>query len=184
MVKEFDLDPTIDVWLVLDLDETVQAGEGDDSTEEYGVTIAASLANYFLLQDLSVGMIINDTAGSSLPMDRGARQTDRALELLAVARASEAPPLADALGIHEISFMRSSALIVITSSPDPSWVEGLRLVMRRGVHASAIVLDGASFGATSDIKPVSETLGAIGAPALIVHRGDNLGQILETGMIR
>jgi uncharacterized protein (DUF58 family) len=34
MVKEFDLDPTIDAWVVLDLDESVQAGSGSESTEE------------------------------------------------------------------------------------------------------------------------------------------------------
>src|SRR5215469_816927 len=50
MVKEFDLDPTIDVVILLDLDRSIQAGEGDSSTEEYGVTIAASLASYLLRQ--------------------------------------------------------------------------------------------------------------------------------------
>src|SRR5690348_17762660 len=35
MVKEFDLDPTIDVVILLDLDRDVQAGEADSSTEEY-----------------------------------------------------------------------------------------------------------------------------------------------------
>src|SRR5262245_9859495 len=42
MVKEFDLDPTIDVVILLDLDRDVQSGEGDGSTEEYGVTVASS----------------------------------------------------------------------------------------------------------------------------------------------
>src|SRR5690606_17012240 len=38
MVKEFDLDPTSDIWLVLDLEQRVQAGAGEESTEEYAVT--------------------------------------------------------------------------------------------------------------------------------------------------
>src|SRR5260221_4189543 len=50
MVKEFDLDPTIDVVILLDLDQDIQAGEGDSSTEEYGVTIAATLASDLLRQ--------------------------------------------------------------------------------------------------------------------------------------
>src|SRR6266849_4800682 len=46
MVKEFDLDPSLDVWLFLDLHQEVQAGQGEFSTEEYGVTVAATIATY------------------------------------------------------------------------------------------------------------------------------------------
>ena len=67
MVKEFDLDPTIDVVLMLDLDREAQAGEGDSSTEEYGVTMAASIAAYLLRQqELSVGLHVNGTRGVGL----------------------------------------------------------------------------------------------------------------------
>ncbi|MGH2507180.1 MAG: DUF58 domain-containing protein, partial [Ktedonobacteraceae bacterium] len=59
MVKEFDLDPAIDAWIFLDLHGAVQAGTGEHSTEEYGVTIAATVASYMLRQDLSLGMIVN-----------------------------------------------------------------------------------------------------------------------------
>ncbi|MGD8737042.1 MAG: DUF58 domain-containing protein, partial [Anaerolineae bacterium] len=36
MVKTFDLEPSGDLWIVLDMDASVQAGEGEESTEEYG----------------------------------------------------------------------------------------------------------------------------------------------------
>jgi uncharacterized protein (DUF58 family) len=68
MVKEFELDPLADVWIFLDAEHSVQAAlphpppsaQVDDfwrgfvsiplapTTEEYGVSIAASLARYFL----------------------------------------------------------------------------------------------------------------------------------------
>ena len=35
MVKTFEMDPTSNVWVLLDLEGAVQAGEGDESTEEY-----------------------------------------------------------------------------------------------------------------------------------------------------
>src|SRR5437899_2338659 len=53
MVKEFDLDPAVDAWVFLDLHDAVQAGEGEQSTEEYAVTIAATIATYLLRHDLS-----------------------------------------------------------------------------------------------------------------------------------
>jgi len=42
MVKEFELDPFADIWLVLDLDQRIMAGSGVESVEEYAVTICAS----------------------------------------------------------------------------------------------------------------------------------------------
>ena len=86
MVKEFDLDPSVDVWIILDLNEAVQAGEGEHSTEEYGVTIAATIANYLLRQDVSLGMIVTGEHREFLSLDRGDRQIERVLELLAVVR--------------------------------------------------------------------------------------------------
>ena len=87
MVKEFDLDPAIDAWIFLDLHAAVQAGEGEHSTEEYGVTIAATIAHYLLRQDLSVGMVVNGERQEFLALDRGDRQIQHILEMLAVIRA-------------------------------------------------------------------------------------------------
>ena len=181
MVKEFDLDPTIDVWIVLDLDERIQAGKGNESTEEYGVTIAATLASYFLHDDLSLGMIINDGHDSVLPIDRGIRQLDRALELLAVTNAGPTPPLAEVLNLHETKFMRNSAIVVITASPDVDWAVGMRQLERRGVHASAILLDGNSFGAPQTHQEVLDFLVSIGVPQMSIHQGVSLLQALEVG---
>src|SRR5438477_9341151 len=69
MVKEFDLDPAVDVWVFLDLHDTVQAGEHEQSTEEYGLTIAATIATYLLRQDLSVGLIVNAQQREILSLD-------------------------------------------------------------------------------------------------------------------
>jgi bifunctional DNase/RNase len=44
MVRQFDLEPAGDGRLLLDLDSSVHAGEGAESTVEYGVILAASLA--------------------------------------------------------------------------------------------------------------------------------------------
>ena len=43
-VKEMELEPSGDVWIVLDLDRTGHSGEGAESTLEYAVVVAASLA--------------------------------------------------------------------------------------------------------------------------------------------
>lgn len=181
MVKEFDLDPTIDCWIILDLDDAVQAGEGDESTVEYGVTIAATLAQYCLREDLSVGILLNDEHHSLLPLDRGVRQLDRSLELLAVAEAGEAPTLREMLVSQETRFMRNNVVIVITPSPSVDWAVGLRQLERRGVKGSVVLLDATSFGGIHPNEQVLSFLLSNAVPVLMVQRGDDLTAALEVG---
>jgi len=116
MVKEFDLDPAVDAWIFLDLHDAVQAGEGEASTEEYGVTLAATIATYLLRQDLSVGMIVNAQHRELLSLDRGDRQVERVLELLAVVTSGPGPDLKEALALDALHFGRNTVAIVITPS--------------------------------------------------------------------
>src|SRR5438128_9231349 len=113
MVKEFDLDPAVDAWIFLDLHDSVQAGEGEHSTEEYGVTIAATIATYLLRQDLSVGMIVNGQRREFISLDSGDRQIERVLELLAVVTAGPGPELKEALALDAMHFGRNTVAIVI-----------------------------------------------------------------------
>src|SRR5690606_19401244 len=55
MVKTFELDPASDIWVILDLERRVNAGRGEESTEEYGVRAAASIARHYLVSNRTVG---------------------------------------------------------------------------------------------------------------------------------
>src|SRR5690349_24394563 len=73
MVKEFELDPTAEVYIVLDMQERIpqqQVAEHvvrdrlnerelrmPESTEEYGVLAAASIARHLLEQNRSLGLV-------------------------------------------------------------------------------------------------------------------------------
>ncbi|MGO8946298.1 MAG: DUF58 domain-containing protein [Ktedonobacterales bacterium] len=183
MVKEFDLDPTIDVVIVLDLDRDVQAGEGDSSTEEYGVTIAASLASYLLRQqELAVGLVVSGVTEAALPLDRGQRQLDRILELLAVVHPKRSAPLGQVLAVEEVKLTRNTVLIVITASTNPNWPMVLHLLQRRGVRPLAILLNPHSFDETLGSNAlVQDTLLAEGVPAIPIERGDPLLHVLQQG---
>jgi uncharacterized protein (DUF58 family) len=56
-VRLFDFSPASNWWILLDMDPTVQAGKGQETTEEYSVILAASLVNEGLKQDKMVGFI-------------------------------------------------------------------------------------------------------------------------------
>ncbi len=181
MVKEFELDPAVDAWIFLDLHEDVQAGEGEHSTEEYGVTIAATIATYLLRQDLSLGMIVNGQRREILSLDRGDRQIERILELLAVVTAGPGPDLKEALAMDAFHFRRNTVAIVITPSASRDWHEGLRQLQRRGVQVAVIGLDAASFVQQPADEDTLALLEGAGIPVLRIKDREPIDQILESG---
>ncbi len=182
MVKEFDLDPTIDIVILLDLDKDAHAGLDEGSTEEYAVTIAASLAAFLLRQrDLAVALEAPGQSGVSLPVDRGERQLDRALEALAIVRADRHIPLAQALAELEMRIARNTSLIVITPSSELDWEEQLGRLRRRGVRPAIVLLDPSTFDERrGGITRVIDALDLAGVASLIVKRGDPLAHVLES----
>jgi uncharacterized protein (DUF58 family) len=183
MVKEFDLDPTIDVFILLDLDRDTQAGEGDSSTEEYGVTIAASIAAYLLRQqELAVGMAVSGATETTLPLDRGERQLDRILELLAVVHPTRPLSLSQALAVEESRLARNTVLIVITASTELDWPQSMPHLQRRGVRPLIILIDPNSFDERIGSNArVQDALIASGVRMIPVRRGDPLVHVLEQG---
>jgi uncharacterized protein (DUF58 family) len=179
MVKEFDLDPAMDAWVFLDLHDEVQAGEGEHSTEEYGVTIAATIANYLLRQDLSLGMIVNAERREFLSLDRGDRQIERVLELLAVVEAGSGPDLKEALALDAFHFGRNTVAIIITPSTSRDWHDGVRQLQRRGVQVAVVGLDAASFDDRPEDEDMLALLEGAGIPVLRVKRGVSLREALE-----
>lgn len=181
MVKEFDLDPAVDAWIFLDLHEAIQAGSGPHSTEEYGVTLAATVAHYLLRQDLSVGLIVNAERREFLSLDRGDRQIERVLELLAVVRAGQGPELKEALAMDAFHFGRNAVAIIITPSLSRDWHEGVRHLKRRGVQVAVIGLDANSFEQLPSDEDTLALLEGAGIPVLRVHCNDSIPNILESG---
>lgn len=181
MIKEFDLDPALDAWILLDLHESVQVGEGEHSTEEYGVTIAATIAHYLLRQDLSVGLIVNGERQEILALDRGDRQIERVLELLAVVRAGLGLGLKEALAIDAFHFDRNSIAIVITPSNVRNWHESLRHLQLRGVRTAVVGLNAASFDHQSRDEDTLALLEKTGIPVMRIRCGESIPAILESG---
>ena len=201
MVKEFELDPTADVWIVLDLDQAVHTGsvwtppamDGGSaivrqerlglylppSTIEYAITAAASLARHFLLEDRSVGFIAHSGHRELIQADRGERQLTKILETLAVVNATGRIPFARVLTSEMEHLPRHSTLLAISPATDRSWVAAMRDIRRRGVHNLAVLLAANSFG---DGAPHRETLAellASGIPTHLLSYGQDISAALS-----
>src|SRR5216684_414374 len=177
MVREFELDPTADVWIVLDLDADVHTGAGLESTEEYAVTAAASLARHLLDQGRAVGLVSQTT---TLPTDRGPRQVERILEVLALVQATSNLTLSALLLAETGRFARSSTLIVVTPSTAEGWARFCQALNGRGVHSSAVLIEAATFGSAPLTLLLVSSLAAAHIPTYLVKRGDRLEQALAS----
>jgi uncharacterized protein (DUF58 family) len=210
MAKEFELDPQADVWLFLDGDRAMQVAQPvplpefklsdrwwealdklqtaaalPPSTEEYGVSVAASLAQYFIRRDQAVGLVAFGQTREVIQPDRGERQLLRLLETLAVFQAEGRVPLREALVLEGSYLPRGATAILITPSHDMRWVIETQALKRRGLRMVAVVIDPSTFGAAGAQLPsnahLAETLWATHIPAYRVNEGDNLAVALTRG---
>jgi uncharacterized protein (DUF58 family) len=194
MVKEFELDPTADVYIVLDMQEKVQQRlhhgrsrrESDDreqrqieSTEEYGVHAAATIARHLIAQNRPTGLVAWGQHREVIAAEREARQLYKILEALAVLRAYGARSLAEVLAAESARFTRNCSLVVITPSLEETWVRGLQQLSYRGVRAMVILVDPESFGGWKDTLTVQSRLAETRIPTYVFRQGASLADTLQ-----
>jgi uncharacterized protein (DUF58 family) len=150
LVKEFELDPLADVWVFLDLSreslvERPQARSNNGpiftlnpnlppSTEEYGVTLAASLAQYFVNKGRALGFVTYSPYREIVQPDRGPRQLTRILEILAIARSESDLSLRQMLALETNTLGRGSPRSLLP--PRGSWLGRGTYALQRGVASA------------------------------------------------
>jgi uncharacterized protein (DUF58 family) len=176
MVKEFDLEPSGNLWIVLDLHRRWQAGEGNESTLEYAINIAGSLAHKVLAENRAVGLVAYGAEQVVIQPDKGLRQLRRMLEHLAVAQVGDyaLPPLLSDLGA---TFGRGMTVAVVTPSSDPAWLVGLVDLARRGLTPAAVILDAKSFGSESDSAALLGELARFNIRAFLIRQGQRFSPL-------
>jgi uncharacterized protein (DUF58 family) len=201
IVKEFELDPTADIWLFLDMQREVQAGsawetvpiregpallwkerprlELDPITEEYGVTIAASLARHFMRLDRAVGLVAYGQHREVTQADRGDRQLTKLLEVLAVIKARGRIPIGDVVAVETSHFSRDTTAVVVTPSTDEGLADILRSLGRRGIRVIVVLIEASTFGPAKSSLILLAELIASNIPAYLVKRGQPLEEALS-----
>jgi uncharacterized protein (DUF58 family) len=178
MVKTFEMDPTSNIWVVLDLDAGVQAGSGDESTEEYGVRIAASVAYHFLQSNRMLGLMMDGAEKVIMDPQRGSQQYGRMLEALAVAEARGTTPLSTLLQNEGRRMGRHTTCVIVTSAIDPEWVTSLSLLLQNGARAAVVLLDPSTFGDEEDLELPTDELAALGVVTYIVRGQSDISLML------
>ena len=202
IVKEFELDPMADVWIVLDMNRDVHIGAEingraefetpevhwgawelpaiEATTEEYSVVVAASVVQHFIRLGRSVGLVTYPDGSHSqlVQSDWGERQEDRLLEILAVIHPYGGIPLDQVLLAEGTRFTRNTTLLIVTPSVSPDWISATRHLASRGIRVTAIMIDPGSFGALYDAQEAIAELSTNHIPNYVIHNGDDISVTL------
>lgn len=174
-VKEFELEPSGNVWVVLDLDSRVQAGSGEESTEEYAVIFAASLVNAMLAEGRAVGLAFSGATPTLIPPNRGSEHMFRILRTLALAQPGGDLALGGFLGRSASAFGRGLTLVMVTPAADGEWLGALATLLRQGLAVHVVLVDRASFGPSPDgaaqVVTLAQRLAEMGVSLTRVEKG-------------
>lgn len=205
IVKEFEFDPMADVWLVLDMAEASQyalevdreaekgvrrtlrgadlARQIPPSTDEYAVSIAASLAFHFMERDRNVGLIARGSTRQVVQPERGHAQLQRLLESLAVSEAKGSHSIQQVIKIEGDLIPRGATVILVSADVSPRLAQVTQDLQRSGKAPVVILLDAASFGGPHGGMQIAETLRRRQTPVKFVQYGDDLGRALSAADI-
>jgi uncharacterized protein (DUF58 family) len=200
MVKEFEQDPQADIWLFLDAESGVQASivDGNEAipyqadgwwlrrptvslpkdTFEYAVSVAASLASFFLAERKAVGLACAAGKYTIVSAERGYRQVNKVLETLAFLQPEGTIPLHAMVDIQAKLLPLGSGVILITASTRPELVLAVEDLQRRHLRPLVVLLKAETFGGSQSSELVAGGLLRANVPVCEIECGDNLGQKL------
>jgi len=183
LVKVFDADRSYDgsktVWVALDMQAGPHFGHGEETTEEYGVTIAASLVRKHLQSGMRVGLLATGEQTYLIPPERGDDHLWRMLEALAVIQATGEIPVGQVISDHMEYLRGNSTVIVVTPAISGSLVEAARQLRNRVDSIVVVLLDPASFGGEASMANAARNLSTTGVQVYVVRQGDELGRALD-----
>jgi uncharacterized protein (DUF58 family) len=201
MVKEFEQDPQAEVWIFLDAQQKVQAQKPFEtpdiplesllfsrkpklslppSTLEYQISIAASLAHYFIEQKRAVGLVTEDRAYTMIPAERSERQENKILETLAFLEGRGDLSIAALVGAQARQLPQGSSVILLTPTVSLDLLLAADDLQRRNLHPVVVLLVAETFNGSKGTDKLARQLMEEHVPVCLVYCEADLGQALST----
>ena len=156
-VRVFDTSTSSNWWIILDMDQQVQVGQGESSTEEHAVILAASLVDRGLRMGNSVGLVTHGTDLVWQPPQEGIENRWKILSSLALVHPGSYS-LKTLLSNISPSLGQRASLVLITPNISGEWLESLLPLLWRGAVATVLLLEPYSFGGTGDSHNLGRSL--------------------------
>ncbi|MBI4303666.1 MAG: DUF58 domain-containing protein [Chloroflexi bacterium] len=184
VVKEFDPDHTgyasRNIFVIPDMHQGSQHGDGDGATEEYCATIAAALIKKYIENDKQVGLIAAAERPYFFQPQTGNQHFWQMMEALALMKATGEEPIDHVISREAERFGIDSTVIIVTPSVSRRIASSVRHMKRRGATVVAVLLDSITFGGTAGAANIASGLMANGLQVYIVRHGDDLAKALDS----
>lgn len=144
-VIEFEESRSLSVVLALDTYRGGDIGEAPESTFEYLIRAAASIAQSAVREGAGVRLVGGGASGLDSRTGRGVEHLMAVLALLAEAEATDTTRISTGLRRHVGTLTAGSTLVVLTADPDPFLAESLSAYTVAGLRSVVVVADGPSF---------------------------------------
>ena len=188
IVRQFERNAVQEATIVLDLKKGHDIGTGRETTLEYAVKIAGSVAKYLLNEGAFIQMIGYAKESTMIPFGKGESHMYKILEYLAKVRADGNFSLTQTL--EEASFVTpyNSTLIAVMLDNDTESLSSLVQFKVKGIKLILIVLSASTFGPVEEAelldreaaKRFDEALASLEAYVYRVSKGDDLEKKFET----
>ena len=192
-VRLMDSTPSSQWWILVDLDPGVQVGEGQNSTIEHSVILAASLADRGLSEGKGVGLVLHSGSENSIsnrghraytsgaldqrqqanliwmPPQEGQEHRWEILRALALVEPGGAP-LDELLLRIKPTLGKRNSLIIITPNIHSNWLEALLPILWSGTKPTVLLLDPVSYGGSQDSRAMTEAMRQWGIRHYLISR--------------
>ena len=156
---------------------------GDEATEEYCVTIAASLMKKYIDSGKQVGLIASGDQPYFFPAETGDEHLLLVLKALALMRATGGVPVDQLISQEMEYFDTDSIIIIITPSTSGQIASTVRYLENRGNTVIVILLDSISFGGTGSGAITAKSLISSGTQVYLVRCGQDLARALDSSVL-
>jgi len=195
MVKEFEQDPQADIWIFLDayhpvhfsIPELPASYQVENmwlrrpkvslpmDTFEYAVSVAASLASFFLIDKRAVGLACAAGKFFVVPCERGERQINKIMETLVFLQPEGMMSLLDLVNIQARLLPIGSGVILITPSTRPDFFFALEDLQRRNLRPVVVLIKSETFGGKGETDKIVASLISRNIPVCQIGFGDDIG---------
>jgi uncharacterized protein (DUF58 family) len=199
MVKEFEEDPQSTVWIFLDSDEQFvyenknekQRIKGDDffwqkkttdqihwhqNSFEQQVSIAASICDYYIVNNRFVGFYANGQKQISISPEGGVRQLDKVLEMLASLKPTKDQEITELILSQRNRLGNASTLVIISSNTRFDFVDSLKQLQQKRYSIILITVDPLSYQQQINAEDFYSIVRSLGIKLIIVQNGRPLSE--------
>jgi uncharacterized protein (DUF58 family) len=167
--------PASDLLILLDLRHANHQGDGPDSSLDYLVTLAASVAHAAAGHGRAVALAASDGRLSRISAGRGELHDRALLEYLATAQSDGLNPFSELVRREMPGWRQRGGVVLITPDDGQEWVAAVAAASTPGTRSLAIFVDPSGFLARPATRIPAQW--RLVMDLWVVHRGDDLSRL-------